>query len=274
MSSKLFALDMDGTTLGDDHQTISQENMAAIEAAMKAGKIFVPATGRMRAHLPQQIQQLEGWRYAITSNGAAIYDRQQSRLLYSHCLDMETAAAILDFLSPMPVFFEVYCDGDSYVQTERMEQAARYHVPQKDLEMLFHKCHPVENLAAYIRQEGIHLEKIYIPYLDQETNQRIRSWLSSLPVAVTSSVDTNIEVNRKGTSKGDALGRLCQMLGIQPQEVLAVGDNHNDLTMLQFAGTAVAVANGEPEVKAAAGIIAPSNLDNGVAWAINTFLLK
>ncbi|MGI5957945.1 MAG: Cof-type HAD-IIB family hydrolase [Massiliimalia sp.] len=269
---KLLALDMDGTTLMDDHKTVSQENIRAIEQVMMQGIQFVPATGRMRAHLPEAIRQMPGWRYGITSNGAAVYDRQKDQLIYSHCLNREVTAQILEFLSPMPVFFELYCDGDSYVETRRMRYAAEYGVPPQDMELLLGKCHAVDDLAAYIRQEEIHLEKVYIPYLNPQMNEKIRNYLAGFPVAITSSVDTNIEVNMENTSKGNALAWLCQLLGIDPGEVMAVGDNCNDLEMLELAGISVAMENGDPAVKEIADWVAPSNMKNGVACAIERYL--
>ena len=102
----------------------------------------------------------------------------------------------------------------------------------------------------------------------------MREELLKLPDAtITSSFRHNLEIGGATTSKAEALRRMRDIFGIKKEEMMAVGDSPNDMAMLMDAGLAVAVANAEDEVKAVAGYIAPSNHDDGVADAVERFVL-
>jgi len=83
-----------------------------------------------------------------------------------------------------------------------------------------------------------------------------------------------IEVNDKGISKGDSLDVLCKKLGLTKDNVMALGDGLNDLSMIEFAGMGVAVDNANPVLKEAANFISKSNDEDGFAYAIEKFILN
>lgn len=90
---------------------------------------------------------------------------------------------------------------------------------------------------------------------------------------LTSSIPDNIEVNVQGADKGHALEALAQRLGVPQQEVMALGDNGNDVTMLQYAGVSVAMGDGSPEAKAAAKYVTVPHTEDGLARALERFAL-
>ena len=105
-----------------------------------------------------------------------------------------------------------------------------------------------------LQESGLQPEKINLPYLPtpalrQEVWQRLEA-LGGL--VLTSSIPDNIEINAQGADKGSALRALAERLGIPREKVMALGDNGNDVTMLQYAGVSVAMGDGSPEAKAAA----------------------
>jgi Cof subfamily protein (haloacid dehalogenase superfamily) len=93
-------------------------------------------------------------------------------------------------------------------------------------------------------------------------------------ISITSSFDYNLEICGKSASKAEALRQLCNMLGLTANEVMACGDSHNDIEMLKVVGMPVAVGNANGQVKAIAKYIAPPNNENGVAKAIELFILQ
>lgn len=102
----------------------------------------------------------------------------------------------------------------------------------------------------------------------------MKELLETLPEAtITSSFDHNLEIGGATTSKADALRQMGKLLGISTDEMMAVGDSPNDMAMLSVAGMPVAVGNAKPEVKEIAKYVAPSNNDDGVADAVNRFVL-
>lgn len=273
MAVKLLALDMDGTTLMNDHYTVSKRNQQAIKWAIAQGIEFVPATGRTITHLPKDILNLKNWRYAITSNGAFVYDRQQDKVIYSDFLDIHLVLQMIRELKKLELFFEVYINGTSFIEKHYLEHAQRYHITEQSQLFLREKCNQIENIFDFLLKENIHVEKIFVPYIPDEIHPQVTQMFLQFPVALTSSVDTNIEVNNQTANKGEALKYLAKQLQIIPDEIMAVGDSNNDYEMLEYAGISVAMGNGNEKVKKIAKFQTLSNEQDGVAHIIETLVL-
>ena len=91
---------------------------------------------------------------------------------------------------------------------------------------------------------------------------------------VVSSGEDNVEIMKKGSSKGEAVKILAQKLNIKREEIICIGDNENDISMIKFAGLGIAVANGIDELKRQANYVTDTNMNSGVAKAIHKFILK
>lgn len=273
MGIRLFALDMDGTLLQPDHRTISAEDREAIRCAVKQGAVFVPATGRMRGFIPRPVAEMDCWRYAITSNGAAVYDRIEDKLIHTDYLSASLMLELTEVLERFHVFYEIYADGRSWILKERLAHAPDYHVPSDMVGFFRSKGTAIETVDELLLQNR-GLEKIYIPYIDPAIHAELKAALQVYPVSITSSVDTNLEVNSSTADKGSALRVLCDYLGIPIEQAMAVGDNTNDLTMLRQAGLGVAMGNAEQEVLELADAVTGRNDENGVAQAIRTYVLE
>ena len=131
-------------------------------------------------------------------------------------------------------------------------------------------------LGGHLQESGLQPEKINLPYLPtpalrQEVWQRLEA-LGGL--VLTSSIPDNIEVNAQGADKGSALRALAERLGIPREKVMALGDNGNDVTMLQYAGVSVAMGDGSPEAKAAARFLTAPHDQNGLAQAVRQYALS
>lgn len=270
---KLLAVDMDGTALRNDHITISERNLKTIQKAIDLGIIFVPATGRMKNHYPEALFQLSGWKYGITSNGAAVYDFESDALIESAFIETELMIQLLDLLDHYHLFYEVYCNGSSFIDNWKLNCLEEFGVTELEKQFLKGKCRGVDDIREFLKQPDSHAEKIYIPYLTPLVHTKVYNRLLEFPVAITSSVDTNLEVNSLEANKGNALKKLCRTLGILPQQVMAIGDNNNDIEMLKFAGISVAMKNGDEKTKECADYITDTNEQDGVSAAIEKFLL-
>lgn len=274
MKIKLLALDMDGTTLKSDHVTVSPANRAAIEAANARGVFVVTATGRMRHRLPEAIEQTPGLHYAVTCNGASVFDLRREAPLYANPIPMDTALRVFDTLAPFPVFIEIYSGGFDYVERGRIPYIEASGFSESRMKNLLRGRRTVEDQREYLLHPAAPVEKFNVPYLPPEHQQAVWEAMRGVEgVALTSSVAQNIEINAAGTDKGDGLRFLCEYLGVAPDEVMAVGDSRNDLEMLTFAGLAAAPANATDDIKAVADWVGPSNDDDCVARAIERFLL-
>ncbi len=129
------------------------------------------------------------------------------------------------------------------------------------------RANVVDNLLETLKNTGI--EKFSVLYVDDEHYDRVCQRLKTFgKVQLTSSLPHNVEVNALGADKGGGLEALCSKLGISKDEVMAFGDADNDLSMLQWAGWSFAMGNGTESVKMAAKYITKTNMEDGVAVAI------
>ena len=133
---------------------------------------------------------------------------------------------------------------------------------------------PVDDLKEDIRRRGGGVQKLHMHFRDPQLRQRqLKEFPERFPeLMMTTSIPTNIEINSMGANKGAALRGLCAYLGIDPADTAAFGDGSNDISMLREAGVGVAMANAEPEVKAAADVVTDSNNDVGVAKMIRKLI--
>lgn len=269
---KLIALDMDGTTLRRDG-SLSQENRTAMEDALAQGVHVVFATGRTREALPQNVKAVEGMRYAITSNGAAVADLKEDRWLYKNEIKGESIPAVLNALSGSGLFIEAFVDGRAYMDESWTERIKYYGLPEDYTQYALITRHPIPNLFGFLaKQKGI--ENINVNFGDPELRKQYESRLRAIPgTALTTSFPHNWELGALTVSKADGLRALCEYLGVKREETMAIGDNENDRAMLGFAGCSVAMGNASASLQAAAGYVTASCEEDGVAKAIRKFVL-
>jgi len=276
MKIKLVAIDMDGTFLDDD-KNIPEENLKALRECAALGVEVVPATGRAIRVIPEEIRNLPGVRYAITTNGAAVADLRDGTIVDSRRLPLDLAVKVLEMArkSPDDIMYDAYVDGVAYSMDCFMQNISRY-AATPGMELLIRKTRKtVDDNIEYVRGLNTDVDKINMYFTDMEARKRMRESLLAVPgLSVTSSIVNNLEINAAGADKGGALLRLAAALGIDEKETMAMGDGENDISMIQAAGIGVAMENGEENVKAEADYITVTNNKAGVAAAIRKFVLS
>lgn len=274
MGIQLVALDMDGTVLLDDHLTVTPAVRRSIEQALAKGVTVVPATGRVAAMLPKVFYELDGIRYVINSNGASVWDRVENRVIYSNPIPAETVRQILQILEPYGLLTQIYCGGNIYAEKRSLARAVDLPFAAEFIENIRKTQIELDSFQALLEEHPEGVEKLNLAHVESGLREKLWKQFEAMPgVTVVSSAGSNIELNRDGASKGDALHHLCQRLQIPPENVMAVGDSGNDVEMLRYAGCSVAMENGTPEAKAAAKYRTASNEQDGVARAIEQFVL-
>ncbi len=271
---KLIALDMDGTLL-DSRKQLSPENKAALEAAAAAGIQIVPTTGRLYDAIPQAVRELPFIRYAITVNGAEIYDVKNRTALAKAELSWQRATEIMAYLDGRELLYDCYMGGKAYM-TEAFFDRINEFVPDPFFRELYYKLRqPVPELKTYLRETGQDVQKVIFCTNDYPLRAQLMAELAEKfpDILITFSVPFNCEINHAEGHKGGALQKLAQHLGLGMESVMAVGDSSNDLTMLQTAGLPVAMGNALDEIKAAAKYVTLSCDESGVAKAIGEFCL-
>ena len=274
MSIKLVALDLDGTTLNDD-RVISERNREAMARASAQGVNIVIATGRPLGALPQDVFDVEGIRYALTSNGASITDIRENRTFYENCLSSTAVEAAVDLLQRHDYVLETFVRGIAYIEEWYYEEVKRTGQCFRNAEYILATRKPVEDIYAFMLENREHLENINVNFEDLSEKPGMHEKLLRLPeTTITSSFDHNLEIGGETTSKAEALRQMGRLLGIDREEMMAVGDSPNDMAMLKEAGMPVAVGNAKDEVKDIAAYVAPTNHEDGVADAIERYVLQ
>ena len=274
MSIKLIALDLDGTTL-NSAKRISERTCVARETAAKQGVHSVVATGRPFAALPEDVFHIHAIRYMLTSNGAAITDLSSGEIFYENCLSAGTVEAAVEMLKSTDYILEGFIAGKAYIEKAYYEYVERTGKSFRDVRYILETRNPVENLNGFLLNHKDHVENINVNFEDLACKPGLRDMLLTLPDAtITTSFPNNLEIGGSTTSKAEALRQLGKKLGIRREEMLAAGDSPNDIAMLQEAGIAVAMGNGEEEVKSVADYITSDNDHDGVGEAVEKFVLK
>lgn len=274
MTIRLIALDIDGTTLRRDG-SLSPRNRQALERAAGLGVHIVLATGRCHDALPRVLTTLPGIRYALTSNGAQTRDLLTGDTLAGSYLHPESADAAARLLERYPdLMVEIFTGGRAYMDRAQYEGVLSGAIGYRGREYVRSTRNPVDDLFAHMQDFREAIENVNIFFPTAADKLWLKPHLDGLPrVTVTSSFDNNWEIGGADTSKGAALSRLAEMLGIPRGEILACGDSPNDEAMLRAAGIPVAVGNAKASVIELAAFVAPSSEEDGVAAAIEKFVI-
>lgn len=268
---KLIASDLDETLLGSDHQ-ISERNVRTIREARRQGVRFVPATGRNFRSVQPMLRRLglEGEReeYLIAYNGAAILENAGNRVLESEELPFSVADELYRRGRGYEACVHVYTLNDVYAynlwEEERRYMQGLMHIRETDApDIGFLAGEPI--LKVLYENENL-------PYLRQIEAELTEKFGDE--VEMSYSGNRSLEFTRKGVNKGAALETLAERLQIPIGEVIAVGDNLNDLSMLKAAGLGIAVRNAAPGARAGADIVAEwTNDEDAVARILEQFVL-
>ncbi len=269
---QLILLDLDGTLL-TSKKKISPTTYAALEQAAAKGIYIVPCTGRFYAGMPEEIRQLPFLHYAITINGAEIYDVKANRSLHSALISPEQADEVFSVLDTLPVIYDCYQDGWGWMDRKFYDTADQYVIGDVRPEWIRQLRTPVDDFRQTIKDRDRGVQKIQMFFQDMELRSRMLPALQQRfpELVVTTSLVNNIEINSCDAHKGAALLALCRHLNIDPGATMAFGDGLNDVTMLRTAAVGVAMGNADQPVKDAADFITDTNDNDGVAKAVLRF---
>lgn len=278
MKTKLIALDLDGTVLNNNGE-ISDRTVMMIKRAIEKGIHIVPSTGRSVGLICEKIKSIEGITYAIASNGAAVVDLRENKIIDSTFLTRDILRKIISIIKEFPIVVEFYCNGDAYIDEEIFLNPTKYKLTKDSLNLMSKNHKLIKDIFSAI-EEGEEnkwidfIEKINIPFLKEHIRKYVFDSLSSMSneLKITSSVKDNLEINSYNANKGNGLEKLSKFLKIYLEETAAIGDNNNDVEMIQKAGIGIAMGNAIEDIKKKADFITLDNDNDGVAEAISKIL--
>lgn len=282
---KLIALDMDGTTLNSKKE-MSEENIRAIKKAQEEGHIVMILSGRPFVLINEQISK-HGLECPIGgNNGTELY--KEGKLLERTSLTTAQSLQIATELEKEIVPYKIGTDKGTFVHKdwfERFDQVLESgRVPD---EYFTHKDYKMFTASPKVYGQGffqqyedvIHeesaVQKILVLTLDPEQRRRLQTNLEAIgEICVTSSSPFNLEIMHINGNKGNGLKAMAQHLNIPIEDTIAIGDEKNDLPMFAVAGLSIAMGNADEEIKKHTDLVTRTNDENGVAYAIEQYVLK
>lgn len=273
MDIRCIALDLDRTTL-DERGRLPEENRRALEAAMARGVHVVIASGRPLGSLPADVLAVPGIEYAVTSNGAAVWQLTPKACIHRLTMTPRSVEVILDLTKNEPVALEIFIRGEAWAAADYVRDPVRYGATPQAIAYIQGTRRPAEDIRTLIRENLGELDSLDLVTGDRALEQRLRTTLRrDVPdLYITSSVPGLIELSHRDGGKHSGVRFVAERLGIPDGAVAAFGDGDNDVDLLTWAGCGIAVANATPACLAAADAVTRDHRENGVAWGIREIL--
>ncbi len=259
---RIVFCDIDGTLLPFMGKDLSGTVKLAGEL-IDAGIDFVLCTGRGIGTIPKPLYRIKGLRYAVTGNGAMVWDLQKNFVLRERRIDPKIAKTIIRAGRAFGITCAGYQHGNSYVDT------ACYELPLGDNIAMNNWLRNARrhDLIALINRRGP-MDKLLLFDNDAGRRDECRKMLQALSVCAglnyAESGVNALEITADGATKGEAALWLAGNLGCSKANILCAGDNDNDVSMLKIAGVSVVPSDGHPAARAAASVIVPPPEEDGV----------
>ncbi len=287
---KLIAIDIDGTLI-NSYGEITNENKNAVKKANEAGINVILASGRNYATIQSFSNDLNLNKYAICGNGSSIYDIKNNKVIYEKTLSKEKVLDIIKICEENSIYYNIYTESSILTQKLNYNTLVYYNENLKKQDGKKTYINIIENLYKYVKESEIDKYlKITICDDSQVIFKNILKTLKNIKgidvldvehmsrkIIKTGSTEIKVEyfyteVTAENTDKWNAIKFLAKELGIENKEVLTIGDNINDKTMIENAGLGIAMGNSNPSIKEVADCVVNDNDSSGVAQAINKFV--
>ncbi|MGC5628812.1 HAD family hydrolase [Georgenia sp. Z1344] len=261
---RLVALDMDGTLVRSD-KTVNDEFWPVAEELIGRGIVLVAASGRQRGAIMETMAPVGDRITVLSENGAVAW--QGEEVLRAETVDRETTVRVATAVRALAAQGRdtgLVAGAPSRAYVERSDATFLAHVRHfyPVVEVVDDLTDLPEDVVKLATWDAEPIVEAVVPALQA----------LELDAAIVRSHEYWADVMRAGASKGAALTRLRESLGIPREASAAFGDHFNDLAMLQSVGMPFAVANAEPEIRSAARFVAPSNDEDGVMHVLRALL--
>ena len=272
---KLVVSDLDGTLLVNSHLPLF--NLESIKKIREKNVKFCIATGRAIQSTKYLLKELESYdkenEYSILFNGSVIIENKGNKVLYFKSIDFDNVNKIFEIGNKYKVLIMMFSIEKVYVWRCDEEEFER----QKQLEEILTLMEEDSNIN-FIQKEKIQIVKIVFGNNNYDFLLKIKNELDNVfknEIELTFSTSQHLEINPKNSNKGEALEWLSNFLNINIEDTIAIGDNNNDLSMIEKAGLGVCVNNGIQEVKKKSKYITEKNCDEGaVKEVLDKFILN
>lgn len=268
---KLVAIDLDGTLL-NAKKKVSQRNFTVLKKVQKLGVKVVLCTGRPLKSVETYIDQLGllgKEDFSITFNGGLVQQNKTGHILAKEILKFEDIGQVYKVTNSLSLPLDVLSMNVVYhVEPAPSSYPSIYAQLNPAMDYLHENVNKLNSVNIYNKM----VVAVAAEYLDQQ--------LASFPAfcyerfEIVKSRNCLLEILPKSVSKAKGIDSLISHLGITADEVMSIGDEENDLSMIEYAGVGVAMGNAVEKVKQQAQFITADNEADGVAEAIEKYILN
>lgn len=243
----LIAIDSDGT-LRDSNGAISDNTKNIIKKMSQDNNYIVICTARPRYHTIKVAEEANASKIIISSNGAEIYDIKNNKILYSKYISSEECKKIYNISNKNKIRVIFVLDDIEYVSMYVVNNSQKLLTTENIDDVLKNNIKQImlysEDVIILNKIKNKIIKEFNVDISDSSSNTKKYFWFS---------------VNAKGTNKGQALKYLAEQLQVSKENVIAIGNDNNDISMIEYANIGVAVANSTKELLNVADIIIKSN---------------
>ena len=271
---KLFAMDLDGTSL-DSNSILQEKTINALKKLDENGIKFVFTSGRATPSV-RYLMELTGIDNPLVTNNGALAFINKENLIYQNPLKYEEVEELINFSQENKLFFQFY-DLDTYYSNrmcpERFNHLEKDSTYGMNYQVNFSfSTRPLKELK--LRKNSAFKFQIFLDKNDSNKLSTILGKVSEMGLYATTSSYGMIEIMQKNVNKFNGLSEISYLLGISKEEMAAIGDQDNDIPMLENVGISFAMGNAIDKVKEISDFVVSTNDEFGLVDAINIVLEK
>ena len=289
--NRLAAIDLDGTML-NQYGLVTQRTKEAIKNAQESGIEVVIASGRPTDSVKTIAQEINSNKYFISGNGAIIYDITNDEIIYENTLKKQKVLDIIKICEENSIYYNIYTEKEILAKSLQCNVLYYYKENLNKDEKNKTQINIVENIYNYISNRDEKVVKITICDNHQvifNSIMRKLKEISEIEVLEVSHMSRKIikqgtedvpieyfytEISAKNVDKWNAIEFLKEKMRIEKNEIIAIGDNMNDKTMIENAGLGIAMGESTPVIKEIADVVTDTNCNDGVAKVLEKILKK
>ena len=263
---KIVVSDYDGT-LVNDNKEITPKTLKAVNDFVKRGGIFIVCTGRMTTGIDHYLKDYGLECLLASYNGGELINLVNGEVLYSYPIDTDTCYNVFKLFEELGVKGHSY-DKGTFV-SERGDKRIEFYQKMQGTEPII-----VDKISDYVKREKVSCVKI-LAFDDKDILDKHYDTIkkSFRDLEVVRSNDLQIDINLKGVTKGNAIKLIADRLKVKVEDILAVGDAGNDVSMLKVAGFSVAMGNASEEIKNMCDAVTIDNNSDGIAYLIEKYCI-
>ena len=289
---KLIAIDLDGTML-NSYGEVTENTKRVLKQTKQKGAEVVITSGRSIDSIKYIASEIDSSKYMIAGNGAVVYDRSQNKILYEKYIPKNKALDIIQICEENSIFFNIYTEKltiskslnynilfynnenknvpeDKKTNIKIIDNIYKYVEENPDLQVLkITVCDESKIIFDSIIRKLREVKNVDVLDLQHMARKYIKLGTEEKKVEYYYT-----EITSKDVDKWGAIEKLADRLQINKEEIMAIGDNMNDKRMVENAGLGVMMENCAPYMKEFADVIVKDNNNDGVAEAIEKYVLS